>query len=74
MLGPRLFNLFINDLHDGTVGTVSKSADDTKLLAVSDTPAGLAAIQRDLDRLGKCASGIKMHERSILEKRKNNTY
>ena len=56
VLGPVLFNVFINELDEGIVFTLSNYVDDTKLGGVADTPESCTTIHQDQDRLESWAA------------------
>ena len=60
VLGPILFNLFINDLEDGINSTISVFADDTKLSRAISSPQDVETLQEDLNRIMGWASTWQM--------------
>ncbi|KAF7250227.1 Retrovirus-related Pol polyprotein from type-1 retrotransposable element R2 [Varanus komodoensis] len=60
VLGPILFNLFINDMEEGMNSLLTKFTDNTKTGAVATTEDQVLQIQKDLDRLWKWEGDNRM--------------
>ncbi|CAM5134922.1 unnamed protein product [Natator depressus] len=60
VLGPVLFNIFINDLEKGVNSEVAKFADDTKLLKIVKSQADCEELQKNLTKLGDWATKWQM--------------
>uniref|UniRef100_A0A803J975 Reverse transcriptase domain-containing protein n=1 Tax=Xenopus tropicalis TaxID=8364 RepID=A0A803J975_XENTR len=60
VLGPLLFNLFINDLGMGIISNVSVFAGDTKLCRPVNSIQDVASLQQDLDQLAIWAAKWQM--------------
>lgn len=54
LMGPVLFNIFINDLDAGFEGILIKFADDTK--GVAEDLEGREVLQKDLEKLDEWAT------------------
>ncbi|TRZ10274.1 hypothetical protein HGM15179_016833 [Zosterops borbonicus] len=60
VLGPALFNIFIDDMDEGIESFISKFVDDTKLGACVNRLEDRRAQQGDLEWLGQWAESNKM--------------
>ena len=60
VLGPTVFNIYINDLEDDISTKVLKFADDTKVVKKGTIDTDKQSLQDDLDKLVKCSEKWQM--------------
>ncbi|KAF7250898.1 RNA-directed DNA polymerase from mobile element jockey [Varanus komodoensis] len=76
VLGPVLFNIFINDLYEEVQGKVIRFADDTKLGGIANILEDRMKIQGDLDNPEHWAESNRMRfdrdKRQVLHLGKRN--
>ena len=60
LLGPILFNIYINDLEDDISSKVLKFADDTKVFRKVTNDTDKQSLQDDLDKLVKWSEKLQM--------------
>jgi len=63
ILVPVLFNIFFIDLDIRTESTLSKFADETKVIEMARVPDDCAAVQTDLNKLAKWADRYEVQQR-----------
>ena len=60
VLGPLCFTIYMNDMEEGITSTLSKFADDTKVIHPMKTPADQEILQNDINKLLKWAEDWQM--------------
>ena len=67
VLGPVLFNIFINDLDEGVQGMIIKFADNTKLNKIANALEDRNKIQNDLDRMEDWAENNNEIQQGLVQ-------
>ena len=68
MIGPILFLIYINDIHDEIESKLNIFADDTKMRNRVGDEEGRSEVERDLKRLEQWCkkNGMKLHFGKML--------
>ena len=67
VLGPLLFIIYINDIDSNIVATLSKFADDCKIMHKVSTEEDTNAVQSDINRLGSWSDKWQLVFLSLIQ-------